>query len=220
MRLVLPINYRALGRLRKLYGVKTWVAFACLGFVLSGGAGMAVAETPTQRTAAKEAFVRGDAAFKQERFEDALAAFKSGFELSKKPRFLLNIGHCQKKLGRVEEALDSYQRFLATDPKPADRELAQQMVDEVTPVVAQERAEREQRERAAQLALSPPPPPAATLPLNDLKEQTTEPDAPIYSRWYFWAGVGVVVVAGVVAGVALSGGDGEKLVGTWGEVRL
>jgi len=182
---------------------------------------MAVAETPAQRTAAKEAFVRGDAAFKQERFEDALAAFKSGFELSEKPRFLLNIGHCQKKLGRLEEALNSYQRFLATDPKPADRDLAQQMVDEVTPLVAQEKAEREQRERAAQLAMSPPPPPAAaTVPLNNIQAQTTEPDVPIYSRWYFWAGVGVVVVAGVVAGVALSGGDDTNHVGTWGEVRL
>lgn len=220
MRFVVPINYRGLGRLRKLYGVKTWVAYACFSIVLVSGAGLAVAETPAQRMAAKQAFVDGDAAFKQERFEDALSAFKNGFELSAKPRFLLNIGHCQKKLGRFSESLDSYQRFLATDPKSADRELAQQMVDEVTPLVAQEKAEREQRERTAQLALNPPPPVEPTVPLNDVQAQTTVPNSPLYSRWYFWAGVGTVVAAGVLVGVALSGGDSTKQVGSWGEVRL
>jgi hypothetical protein len=31
-------------------------------------------------------------------------------------------------------------------------------------------------------------------------------DHPIYTRWWFWTGVGVVVVGAVVAGIALSSG--------------
>lgn len=200
------------------------VATVCLVAALYFGGGQAMAETPAQRTAAKKAFVEGDAAFKQERFEDALAAFKTGHELSGKPRFVLNIAHCQRKLGRFAEALASYQQFLATETKPADREVAEQMIAEVRPLLAEQEAERE---RAKQLALASPPPapppplPAPVLPENDGGlVQASPADVPIYSRWYFWAGLGAVVVAGVAAAVALSGDESAKQNGSWGQLRL
>jgi tetratricopeptide (TPR) repeat protein len=213
-------NYPPATRLRKLHTVKTRGINACLIVVLVAWAGLAAAETPAQRTAAKKAFVQGDDAFKQGRYEEALAAFKSGFELSEKPRFLLNIAHCQRKLGRFGESLENYQRFLETDPKPADRDLALKMVAEVTPLAAQEKAEREQHDRAAQLSVNPTAPAATAVPLTDVAAHPAEAAGPLYSRWYFWAGVGVVLVAGVFTVLALSDGDAASQTGSWGEVRL
>lgn len=214
-------NYRGSPRLRNVYAVsKPVVALGVLLALVYAG-GRAFAETPAQRTAAKRAFVQGDEAFKQDRFEDALKAFQEGYALSDKPRFLLNIAHCQRKLGQLAEALASYKQFLATDPKAGDRELAEQMVAEVEPLVAQENAARIQREQAAQLAVAPAPPAPTPAPTThetiDVVEKTP---APLYTRWYFWAGIGAVVVAGVAVGFALSGGDDSKQVGSWGEIRL
>lgn len=202
------------------------VATLCLVAALCFGAGAARAETPAQRTAAKRAFIQGDTAFKQERFEDALAAFKTGHDLSGKPRFILNIAHCQRKLGRFAEALASYEQFMATETKLADRQVAEQMIAEVRPLLAAQEAERE---RANRLASAPPPQPSATplplpapaLPANgDGLVQASSTDPPLYSRWYFWAGLGAVVVAGVATAVALSGDESARQNGSWGQLRL
>jgi hypothetical protein len=67
--------------------------------------------------------------------------------------------------------------------------------------------------------ISPPPPgatppggdPNATPPAATLTTTTAPPPSdgesrPVYTRWWFWTIVGVAVVGGVVAAVALSGG--------------
>ncbi|MDX2023021.1 MAG: hypothetical protein SF187_22495 [Deltaproteobacteria bacterium] len=177
------------------------------------------AETPAERAAAKQAFIDGDNAFKNERYEDALAAFTHGYELSQKPRFLLNIAHTQRKLGRLRDALANYKQFLDSSPNDKDRALAEQMVAEVEPLVAKEDADRAMREREAQSAAIAEPAPDVAAPGTDL-QAAAPPPAPVYKRWYFWAGVGAVVAAGVVTAVVLSGGDDAAKAGSWGELRL
>ncbi len=58
-------------------------------------------------------------------------------------------------------------------------------------------------------------PTAAANPALDVSTQTTErsPASPIYSRWWFWVGIGAVAVAGVVTAVALSSGGQEGAIG-------
>ncbi len=187
--------------------------------------GHALAEPPDEQEAARKAFREGDAAFKASRFEDALGAFERGYELSRRPRFLLNIAHTQRKLGQMRAALASYRRFLLTDPKPEDRDMAKDMAAEIETLLAEEDALR---------ATTAPPPPPPTQPPQVAPEPLVAP-APVvleaspepeespalYERWPFWAGVGVVVVAGVVAAVLLSGGDeSAPRSGSWGELRL
>lgn len=192
-----------------------------LGALLAGG--QAVAQAPDEQEAARKAFREGDAAFKASRFEEALTAFERGYELSRRPRFLLNIAHTQRKLGQMRAALASYRRFLLTDPKPDDRDMAKDMAAEIEALLAEEDALR------AANAPPPPtqPPQAAPEPLVApapvVLDAGSEPDdsPALYERWPFWAGVGVVVVAGVVAAVLLSGGDeAAPRSGSWGELRL
>ena len=50
--------------------------------------------------------------------------------------------------------------------------------------------------------------PPATAPAAIVSSPPPSPaeEHPIYTRWWFWTGVGVVVVGAVVAGIALSSG--------------
>jgi hypothetical protein len=50
--------------------------------------------------------------------------------------------------------------------------------------------------------------PPATAPAVIVSSPSPSPAEahPIYTRWWFWSGVGVVVVGAVVAGIALSSG--------------
>lgn len=178
------------------------------------------AETAEEKAAARQAFVKGDAAFRANRFEEALSAFEEGYALSRRPRFLLNIGHTQRKLGHMREALASYRRFLLTDPKPDDQALARQMVTEIEALLAEEAA------LAPQQATQPPPPapePMVAAPPVVLEAEAPDEgaDKPVYHRWYFWAGVTAVVAAGVIAALALGGGGSDDVrSGSWGELRL
>lgn len=62
------------------------------------------------------------------------------------------------------------------------------------------------RPTAAQLTPLEKPRPDAVTALTPESETTQEvqPSRPLYKRWYFWAGVGAVVAAGVVGTVAMT----------------
>lgn len=175
---------------------------------------------------ARKAFVRGDAAYKASRFDEALAAFTEGYDLSRRPRFLLNIAHTQRKLGHMRAAAATYRRFLLTDPKPEDRELAQQMVDEIEALLAEEAALKPSSPSPPDLAPPPEPPPAertatAASPMVLEAEAPTASEPALYTRWYFWAGVTGVVALGVLGAIALSADEPDaKRAGSWGELRL
>lgn len=186
------------------------------------GAGAAWAESPEQREAARQAYTTGDLAFKEGRYEDALTAFQQGYELSHRARFLLNVAHTQRKLGQMREALATYKRFLLTDPKPADRSLAEQMVKEVDALLAEEDALKATSGPPLPSAADAPPAFQAAPPVVMHADASAAPaPPPLVQRWYFWAGLGALVAAGVVVGVALSGGgDPGRTNGSWGELRL
>ena len=59
------------------------------------------------------------------RYEDAYAAFKKAYELSKSPKVLGNIGLCAMKLERDGEAIEAYQRYLKEVPDIDPDERAQ-----------------------------------------------------------------------------------------------
>jgi hypothetical protein len=63
------------------------------------------------------------------------------------------------------------------------------------------------------VAPSPAPSPGPTATLTATPAPSGG-ESPIYTKWWFWAGAGALVVGGVVAAVALSGGSS----GTWNNV--
>jgi hypothetical protein len=59
-------------------------------------------------------------------------------------------------------------------------------------------------------SVAPPPQPAGVDFAAALPAGEVQGSAPIFTTWWFWTGVGAVVVAGTVTAVALSSGGGTK----------
>src|SRR6185503_2182988 len=49
-------------------------------------------------------------------YQGALKEFAAGYELARKPGFLLNLGQTYRKLGELREARDMYRQYLAAVP--------------------------------------------------------------------------------------------------------
>src|SRR5262245_60300137 len=56
----------------------------------------------------------------QKQYEEALQLYQGAHALTPEPRLLLSVGRMQQKLGRLEEAQKSYQKFLRESTRPDD----------------------------------------------------------------------------------------------------
>src|SRR6478609_4905780 len=68
------------------------------------------------KKAAAQHFKEGRALYDQSRWAEALAEFQSGYESFPLPGFLVNMGQCFRKLERLEEARDAWQKFIESNP--------------------------------------------------------------------------------------------------------
>jgi hypothetical protein len=116
----------------------------------------------------------------QGRFDDAASEFELGFRFQPQPLFLYNIAQSSRRAGRIDKALDYYQRYLAASPQAPERAEVEQQLAELS------------RRRAELTAPAPPASPAPTAP----------PAAHARRRLYIGVGVGVGAAALVIAGVA------------------
>jgi tetratricopeptide (TPR) repeat protein len=70
---------------------------------------------------ARARFESGRLAFESGRFEEALSDFRRAYELSPRPLILYNMGIAYDRLRRDAEALDAFERYLASTPNAANR---------------------------------------------------------------------------------------------------
>jgi len=188
-----------------------------LGFVFAFL--LAVPEARADRATemkAREAFASG-------RYEDALGLFAKLYAETLHPVYLRNIGRCHQKMRQPEKAIDKFHEYLAKEKKISADERK-----EIDGYIKEMEALRD--EQARQAAPPPPnnPPPPVVTPVNNppppppnyyppppppttsgmLVAQPPPPqaEAPIYTKWWFWTGIGVIVAGGIVAAVLLSGG--------------
>ncbi len=168
----------------------------------------ALAEPAQARSAedrAKECFTRGQEHFTAGRYGDAIREYEAGYQLSRLPGFLLNIAHSYRRQGDFDNARTYYKRFLLMDPTSqsrADVEAVLVELDEVRPGQVSPPAE------PVRLTPSPPTPAGPAPLLVENSPPASEEPRPILTRWYFWAGVGLVVAAGVTATLLLSARGG------------
>jgi tetratricopeptide (TPR) repeat protein len=165
------------------------------------------AETPDLRKA-REHYRLGKEAYAADRFDDAYREFETGYRLSNRPLFLLNMGHARRRRGDLSEARALYKRFLFLQPDSPYRAEVEALLGQI---------EEPQRPPEA----SPPPvrvvpvtiPAAAAAPPM---VATVVPPAPppARTRWWLWAGA--AVVAAVVVGVVARGGDSYTRQGSLG----
>lgn len=113
---------------------------------------------------------------KQGLLTEALKEYQAAFGLQPMPRLIFNIARIQQKMGRLDDALRSYELYLnlGAENNQEFAAKARSYIDEIE-------------------VITEPPPAALLLPL-------LPPPPPLHKRWWFWTVVGVSV-AGVTAGI-------------------
>jgi tetratricopeptide (TPR) repeat protein len=155
-------------------------------------------DDPVQK--ARTHFEAGSALYRVGNYPDALREFQLGYKLAPRPRFLLNIGQCHRKLDDLPQARAALQRFL--DEAPADAPERMQ-VKELLADVEREIATRPPKPPPApEPVVAPPPPVAAPQPVAITAAAPPPPKKKSAVRHLAW----IIPVSVVVVGAAVLGG--------------
>jgi len=195
--------------------------------VLLCGASVAQAAPDLREMQAREAFGAG-------RYQDALDLFAKLYAQHLDPVYLRNIGRCYQNLQQPDRAISSFREYMrkGKNIKKADRAEIEGYISEMEELKKTQEAERNaalkpelpattapaagppaasaptetkvaitERDLTAPKPMSPPPP---AIEMNASPARQPEESHPFYTRGWFWAIVGGVVVAGV-GGAAAAG---------------
>src|SRR5262245_49679138 len=114
---------------RKMCRVPAWLS-VCL--LLLFGALAQAKKTSSGETRARAIYQTGRELYKHGNYAQALKQFAAGHELSHRPKFLVNMAQCQRKLGELDEARKLLERFLAEAPPAApERRVVSKMLVEI-----------------------------------------------------------------------------------------
>jgi tetratricopeptide (TPR) repeat protein len=176
------------------------------------------------KVTAKAHFEAASRLYDVQEFAKALEEYKAAYLAKPDPVFLFNIGQCYRKLGKREQAIEFYRNFLRKAPADdPNRPAVESRLRETEAGVSTEAARPQPVQPAVQPAAQPaapappvalppsamPEPPVATEPAGvDLSSSAfapaADPSTPAYRTWWFWTGVGAVVVAGTITAVILA----------------
>jgi tetratricopeptide (TPR) repeat protein len=171
------------------------------------GASLVSAASPAfaapKRKNARAAFDRGIAAYKKEKFADASAALARSFDLERDVETLFAWAQSERKLDHCDKAVELYEKILAFDLPPANREAVNVKLAECRTQIDTKPAEpvavEPPRVEPPRVEPTPQPAPVVTPP-------PSPPAAPSVRHWYkdpialTLLGVGI---AGAGAGTAL-----------------
>jgi tetratricopeptide (TPR) repeat protein len=190
--------------------------------------------SPEEKTRAREHYQKGLTHYDIKEYSDALTEFKNAYRVVQDPAFLFNIAQCYRKLGQDVEALDYYRNYLRRFPTAPNRGEVERRIQEIERELAAKAPAAATPPPTVEPPPSRPPAgtvtpltpaPAASAPPVALPAPTpaapnTSPPAAVvttspaagggegepafYRRWWFWTGVGAVVVAAVVTGIAVA----------------
>ena len=134
--------------------------------------------------------------------------------------FLYNQGRCYEQSGQNDLAASRFREYMRKAPGlPAEEvEAVNRRIDELQRQAAGRTAPAPTVinlvSPAAPPAQAPAPTPAAGVDRSAELVSSPQPapvnDSPVYARWWFWTGIGAVVVGGVVTAVLLGSHSGQK----------
>jgi tetratricopeptide (TPR) repeat protein len=155
------------------------VALLALPLVASAG--------PKDKDKAKQHIQKATDAHQAGKYDVALTELQAAYELDPQPDLLYAIGQVHVKLGRCDEAIVSYEKFLATKPPKEPASAAQEAIDNCKKELA---------------AAPPPPPPPDPQPQPPPPPPPPPPEArPFYTDLLGTALVGVGVASLAAGGV-------------------
>jgi tetratricopeptide (TPR) repeat protein len=156
-------------------------------FAVAAPARVAHADDPATRTARRH-FERGETLFAVGKFDEALDEYQTAFEAKPLPGFLYNIGQCYRNLGDLDQAIFSFRKYLKLQPDAENKEAVERLIQDL-----EDQKERGEGEKF-------------------VRKKHSEEATPIYKKWWFWTGIGAVVVGGTVGiYAASSGGSGPPM---------
>ncbi len=195
--------------------------------LLLAGAQPARAADP-RLDAARAHSQEGDAYYKLEKYAGAIAEYEQAYLAKPDPSFLYNIAQCHRLMGNGAEAIHFYRRFLKDAPNAPNRAVAEKHIRDLediashgtspssppSPVLVAPApvsppsptepplAPLPSAPTSPPSALNAPPPtstPVSTTPAVENGAPSSQDEAqPIYHKWWFWTGVGAVLVGGII----------------------
>jgi tetratricopeptide (TPR) repeat protein len=199
-----------------------WGWLACTLLLLTAAGAGAQARAGSAQAAisdkddkeARDLFKLGKQAFDEARFERALKYFKDAYELSHRAALLSNIGTALDRLRRDREALEAYESYLAQVPDAPNRDLIQERVRIIRDAMDQAQASKQSAPQPTAAEVSAPTPeqtaraanpePAAPQLASNDGAPADSGSTAITSRWWFWAGCGVIAAGAIAIGIAAS----------------
>lgn len=186
------------------------------------------AAEPTSVEKARDYFSRGEEAFRQKQWQEALGHYQNALAIVSRPSILFNIAQCYRLLNDSAQALTFYRRYLSewdkqnpNQPAPGSEEvnehiqtLEAQMREQQAREPVQESTQPAQKINPAitqtPAVLATPPSPAFSV------EKPSEPaqssSRPFYKTWWFWTTVGAVA-AGTTTALILATASPDSING-------
>lgn len=177
----------------------------------AGNASADAAPETADDAVARGLFQAGKAAYEAGKYEDALGFFEQAHARSGRPQLLFNIGQAADRLRRDEKTLEVFRAYLTQVPDAPNRIEVEARIRQLELWVVERNKDVAP---VAPIAVAPTPAEtaekgAATTP-DDPAFTAAEPEQsePVTSKWWFWTGIGAVVVGGTAAALAVAlGGD-------------
>jgi tetratricopeptide (TPR) repeat protein len=136
---------------------------------------------------ARAHFEAGRALYALGNYQDALREFTSGYQLSPRPKFLLNLAYTYRKLGDPRHAREMLAQYLVRgELSPADRVEVDELIAELDRQIVELDRDRQTTPPAPVVIVKPTPPP---------------PRKKFIERHWWIIPVSVVAAAGIAVGI-------------------
>jgi tetratricopeptide (TPR) repeat protein len=127
------------------------------------------AAAATDEARAMDLFQRGEAAYREGRFEESLTLLKEARSLKQAPVLLYDLARVHESLGHPEEAAEAYEQYLKEEPTTGDRKLIEARIERLRRAPDEKSADNAGPLQAPEAA----PPPAAPAPDPEPKPAPT-----------------------------------------------
>ncbi len=191
-------------------------------FVVVVGVGLGSASPALAQGDARAAYQRGQEAYNQGRYEDATREFQAAYDIDPRPALLYNLAQSLERSGKLVEAVDALNRYLAAAqdaPNRAEAQLKlrnlQDRLDRTSIRIAYEAPGAAIAVDNQQWGLTPRPDPIRVSPGTHTVRVTRDGYSPFSARVIVPAGqvldveVTLEEAVGAGAGGAGAGGGGE-----------
>lgn len=188
----------------------------CLALLLLPGV---VSAASASEKAAKAAALEAKKAFDLNDFPTAIAKYEEAYKLKSAPGLLFNLGQSHRRAGNLDRATFYFRRYLETNPPAAQARATEEVLAQVEAKVAsakttqadsaraeterkkvEEQRQHEAEEQRRTLELEKTRLEVANAQRAALEASLkTPPPTPVTQRWWFWTGIGAVVIGGAVA---------------------